>query len=516
MKLKPSRRQLLQGSVGALQMALLGQSGSAFAQVGTTGPTKLLTLFLEGGWMSPFAMIPYDANEIATVFPAPFTDVGEPIFFTPSQVTNIDGTSMPNRIKIPALYADANGNATASPHGMAWKAHSLFNNAMVVHGVDQGAVAHVAGQVSALCGVASSEFRSPAINALAAYHLSSRFPDRPIPSVHISGPEPLAVGLPSVAERARITRQSDIDFLYSTRLDRPWMNLRASDINSQVAPVLFNGSSAGAGFNLNPIEDRTMRRLRELKNRHSPATENYLEQMHNSLVGVSRVLARDVANAVQLAQGVQYLQRPSWAPASGGYFGVNYGSNVDAGTNWSDQFNLALKLLKSNVCSSVAVGLRGANNFFFDAGHTENHPKSFFQARIIFEVIGRLLAEMKATPGPTPQKSLLDDCVVLVISDFARTLPKASTSSDHWAANSVLIAGGGLSTNKTIGGYIVPARPPDKVIGHDGKPVAILESTGIVNRVPRSADVITTVLSLLGVSNVRIPGGNGVIQGVAA
>ena len=103
-----------------------------------------------------------------------------------------------------------------------------------------------------------------------------------------------------------------------------------------------------------------------------------------------------------------------------------------------------------------------------------------------------------------------------VISDFARTLPKFSFSSDHWAANSVIFAGGGLQTNKTVGGYLIPSRPASDIQGHDCAPVPILDGTTMVTRVPRSADVITTALAILGITGHRITGGNGEILGVRA
>ena len=37
---------------------------------------------------------------------------------------------------------------------------------------------------------------------------------------------------------------------------------------------------------------------------------------------------------------------------------------------------------------------------------------------------------------------------------------------------------------------------------------------GVVTRVPRSADIVTTALAVLGVNGVRISGGNGEILGV--
>jgi Protein of unknown function (DUF1501) len=519
--MKLSRRQLLNASLGLSQMSLLsGLSGSALAQ-NQTGPSKLLTIYLQGGWMSPFALVPYTAADVATVFPTPFVAEGEPIFATASQIKNLDGSVGPGKMAVAALYDESELKAgrpdrrqNTSPNGWSWKQHQLHNNSLVIHGVDQGAVAHVAGSVSALCGVASSEFKSPAINALVAHHLYAKFPDRPIPSVWISGLEPASLSLRSEAVASRIETQQDVDLLFSDRAVRPWENLRARDINSQIPPVLFSGAPAGTGFVLNPMEDRAMRRLRSFKGQLTPSSESVLEKMHNDLVGVSKILARDVAAALQKTPGVEHLPVPFWGLDTTNYFGLRAGSLSDTGEKWNNQLGLALKFLKSDLTSSVAVGLNGASDWYFDRGHTENHPRSFIQARAIFEVLGRFLGEMKATPGSYAGKSLLDDCLVLVVSDFSRTLPKFSASSDHWADNSVIMAGGGLKPNQALGGYVVPARPAAEVQGHEGQVMAIQESAGVVMRRPRSADVITTALALLGISGVRIPGGSGEILGV--
>ncbi|MBL8951782.1 MAG: DUF1501 domain-containing protein [Myxococcaceae bacterium] len=120
---------------------------------------------------------------------------------------------------------------------------------------------------------------------------------------------------------------------------------------------------------------------------------------------------------------------------------------------------------------------------------------------------------MKATPGTQAGKSLLDETLVVLLSDFARTWPKSGPTSDHWPSNTVILAGGGLNANRMVGTYAVNTADAN-ASGFDGVPVAVRESTGDVTRKPRSADVVTTALAVMGVHNVRIPGGNGEILGV--
>jgi hypothetical protein len=528
-----SRRRLLQASLGAAQVALLARAGApkvARAQAMTDGPKQLLTLFMGGGWQSPWSFVPYTDAQVPIALTPPYVS-SEPIFFSASQLANLDGSSgsasgptpplrvakLWNEAALKAGMPDPCTGGATSPNGWSWAANQLWNNAMVVHGIDQTTVAHAGGQIAALCGVASSDFKSPSVQAWVADGLFSRFPDRPIPNVWIGGPMPASLSLRSQAHPARIGQTSDIQFLYSDHLAGAWQNLKASDISSTLAPVNFDGSPGPTGFVLNPIEDRVLRRLRAQRGVFTASSQSVLEQLYDGLLGVSQVLAKDVTSIVSNTQGVQYTSMPFWAPAGAtSHFAVNapfYRS--DPGTTWDPQLQLALRMLKSNVCSSVAVGLQAPAAQSWDNGHSLGHAVQFVQVRAMFEVLGRLLGEMKATPGTTAGKSLLDETLVVVLSDFARTFPGggAHTSSDHWASHSVIFAGGGINTNRMLGSYDVQ---DPKAIGYYGAPLTIQEAAGPVTRVPRASDIVTTALAIMGINQIRIPGGNGEILGVRA
>lgn len=489
-------------------------------------PDKLLTLYMPGGWGSLFTFPSLTDTEITATIPAPFQENGEPMFFSPSQVVNLDGTSGTGAggvtpLRIPKLWDETelaagrvDRRVGTSPHGWSWVQHRLWENACVVHGVDNMTAAHVAGAVSSLCGVASSEFKSPAMNAWAAHHLYSRFPDRPLPSVWIGGPTPASLSLRSEAAPLRIPRIADINFMFSDSRANAWTGLRASDVGSQLQPVDFQGANVAGGFVLNPMEDRVSRRFRSFKGTTNAASELVLEKLHNDLVGVSKVLAKNVTGIVAATPGVTYAPKPFWAPASGGYYGVDAGGfAADSGGTWSPQFDLALRLLKSNVCTSVAIECGGVANYGFDNGHSQGHRVQFAHVRATLEVIGRLLGEMKLTPGAKTGKTLLDETLVVIVSDFGRTWPKSGPTSDHWPSNSVIFAGGGLNANRMIGSYAVDMNDPTRQ-GFDGLPIPIKEASGNVTRKPRSSDIVTTALAVMGVSGISIPGGNGEILGV--
>ncbi len=521
--MKVGRRALLQASLGLTQLGLLGKlasPGRAYAQA-AGGPTKLLTLYMPGGWASMFTFCGMSGPEISATIPTPFNENGEPIYFSPSQVVSLDPSGTGTGLKVPKLWDEAELSAGrvdrrlgTSPHGWSWVQHRLWENTVAVHGVDQMTAAHVAGAVSAMCGVASSDFKSPSLHAWAAHHLYTRFPDRPLPSVWIDGPQPASLSLRGESSPLRIPRIADIDFMFSDRAANAWNGLRASDVGSTLPLKDFDGTNAAGGFVLNPIADRSMRRLRALKGTANGATDAVLKKLHEDLGGVSKVLARNVTAIVQGTLGVQYTPRPFWAPASGGHFGVNLGGfGSDSGSTWGSQFDLALRLLKSDLATSIAVECRGPGSYGFDNGHSQGHRVQFAEVRGTFDVVGRLLGEMKATPGSAMGKTLLDDTLVVLLSDFGRTWPKSGATSDHWPASTVIFAGGGLSPNRMIGSYAVNTADPTAQ-GFDGAPIAIKEATGTVMRRPRSSDVVTTALAVMGVTGISIPGGSGEILGV--
>ena len=117
---------------------------------------------------------------------------------------------------------------------------------------------------------------------------------------------------------------------------------------------------------------------------------------------------------------------------------------------------------------------------------------------------------MKATPVGNG-KSLLDDTLVLVFSEFSRTWP--GTACDHWPSTSVMIAGGGTHGNRQLGGFDLEASGYSPL----GVPSAIVDEGGqMIERPLRTADIIYTSLVALGVEDFFLPGGPGEIVGVRA
>jgi hypothetical protein len=132
--------------------------------------------------------------------------------------------------------------------------------------------------------------------------------------------------------------------------------------------------------------------------------------------------------------------------------------------------------------------------------------------RMALEMVARMCLEMSLTPSKSdPSRSLLDETLVYVYSDFGRTFPKQG--SDHHPATCALLVGGGIQGNQMLGGY-------DETMDGSpmGTPVALVEETGqTVMRPPRSQDIAATVLRTFGLEPGKdffIPGGYGVFDGV--
>ena len=133
-------------------------------------------------------------------------------------------------------------------------------------------------------------------------------------------------------------------------------------------------------------------------------------------------------------------------------------------------------------------------------------------------MIARFLGEMKMTT--VNGKSLLDDTLVVIFSEFSRTWAHGSGqdfyyNDDHWPYTSVTFAGGGVAGGRTIGGYDVE----NFSLGPRGLPVGVREEGGEqTTRPPRSADIVATVCSIMGLelNDFFIPGGYGEILGVRA
>jgi hypothetical protein len=183
---------------------------------------------------------------------------------------------------------------------------------------------------------------------------------------------------------------------------------------------------------------------------------------------------------------------------------------------WDSSFDLVLRLLKSDLATAVTVRVPGANNYTYDSHDPPAYPGHVNNLRGTFEVLGRLFIEMSLTPSPSvPGKTLLDETVVHIFSDFGRTFGTPTSGTDHHPATSVIILGGNVQGNRMFGGYDEMFAAGSSPLG---VPVSVREPDGSMSsRVPMASDAAATVLRAFGLvpdTDFFIPGGYGEIAGV--
>lgn len=530
--MKFSRRKLFEAALGVGQVALLSKYGllsrTARAQGMGNKPTKLLAIWLDGGlhWETFFA--PFTTAGITKFIPAPQGGL-IPFGYAPSQVENFDRSAVdldqpgPRRKWRGPVYWNWNspgdtmgavpnsgGGQQFRPYGYAWAdpTYRIYDRSALLIGADQGTASHYSGIVASMCGVAGANFRAPSVQAVVAAAMASRFPDRPIPNVTLGGPAPTALDLPSLAAPTRVTTDASVEPTLSDRRDSAWLGLRT---RTDSPDVLFDGTTGPTAIPLTATDSATLAAIRARKGKSTAGTDALLGQLYDTYRGASRTIARDILNTLGTVQGFQHLSvaEPMKYPANWTAC-IGYADSCGSGGGMAN-YDFALKLLKSELVTSVSLRATSFNNFSFDT-HTANGPQIHTNhLRIAFEGIGRVLLEMSLTPGSTMGRTLLDETLVYVFSDFGRTFPK--TGSDHHPATCAILAGGSIIGNQMVGGY------DEQMNGSPmGTPVPLIEESGMAaTREPRSQDIAATVLHAFGLEGGRdyfIPGGYGHFDGV--
>lgn len=534
-----TRRDLLKLTLGAGQLGLLHRLGAlepgrAHAQT-TNGPTKLLTIYVGGGWIPQFLFAPTRNAEVNSLLPVPKLVIGgaEPYSYTSAHVQrNLDGTPVDdgmwaNRpLRMPRLWDEAELSAgrrdrrqaltdgsglRTSALGWSWVGYRLWRFASVLHGVDMGTAAHDSGAVSMMCGIAGPSFESPAIHAFVANSMMARFPDRALPHVSLGGPVGESVRLPPSSAAIRMSSTSSAAKLFSQRNMNSWSGLSARS----AGPNPNWDGSAGPSLSQTRLERFVSERARKLAGKTGSNTDRLYQSIHDGYRSYSTLLAKDVVGRLESTPGYEHINVmgpnfPTWS--ENGFMGYSLGSSVALGGGGvAETTGLALKLLKSDLTTSISLKWASGQGLYdFD---THNDAESHFPyLRGTLDQIGRFLGEMSLTPSSTPGKTLLDDTLVLVMSEFGRTWNRDG-GTDHWPSTSVIFAGGNsfLSPNRMVGGYATMQNVSAGFPGYMGEPVPMKAEDGRVMSTPRppqSRDVIFTALKMFGIDEF-LPGGPG-------
>jgi hypothetical protein len=507
-----TRRNLLLAGLGLTQVGLLSKFGLGNAHAAPGGrPTKLLTIYVPGGWL-PQLLFPCMSNtqiqsQIVTLgqnddrFPAAFYNASQ-VITASSGATGFDPgpKAVKQPLRLPKLWNPANLTQLGggfNAHGYAWVKNRLHENTCVLHGIDQGTADHVGGQIAAMSGAAGGEYRCPSMHAVVANALYGAYKDeRPLASVNVGSmlyPNPFGLTAGSPTTMPDLKALSD---LVTQRNTLTWKDL--SDRTPTTVPG-FNGASPQER-SLTAIDKYLLSETASLRGKSNANTDGYFEAMYARLAGTSQLLARDVVTTLEKVPG---LGDPK-----------NYG---DYSETWAPQFDLALRLLRSNLATSIAVDAHGPKRFNFDThgqafgyvNATGKHGEHAELLKRVHEVIGTFLGEMKASPGVAGGASLLDETLVVIMSEFGRN----PSNNDHWPTTSTVLVGGGITTDTMIGNYDVEGKPEKHAAA--GLPVDIKEESGqMTKRPPKASDVAATVYGIMGVDKFFIPGGYGEILGV--
>jgi hypothetical protein len=515
------RRKLLTTTLGAAQAALLGRfaSWSSPARAGGSrggGPTKLLCIYMPGGLSHELMWAPFRDADVPLYTPA--RNEGG---FDASDYANFDGSEDADanaairRLRGPITWNwddPSQGFPDYTSTGYAWASpeYALYERTALVHGIDQGTASHPSGIVAGMCGVAGGNYAAPAIPAVVANYFASQFPDRALPSVVLGGaPKAPGVDLPALANPTALSTTSDLLYSLSDQ-HGAWDGFRT---RTDEPDVDFAGQALDGSLPLSVVDRAVLRATRRMAGRSSTMTDVFLESLHDQYKLFSKTLAADVTAQIESQPGIEHLPAAMpWAPGESRFgWRIGFADDVMADGAYLSDFELILRLLKSDVCTAITMKF---NTMVYLDNHSSPYAGHRDYLRGSMDVLGRFLIEMGLTPSPSdPSRSLLDETLVYVFSDFGRSFMAAGqggSGSDHNPMTSVALVGGQTQGNRMIGGY--EGGDPN------GLPVEIEEEGGEdAERPPRAQDIAATIYASMGMvanEDYFVPGGFGTIKHV--
>jgi hypothetical protein len=132
----------------------------------------------------------------------------------------------------------------------------------------------------------------------------------------------------------------------------------------------------------------------------------------------------------------------------------NLGSPFALTTGLTEQLTNALTMLEQDVCWSVNV----STGFVWDHHDPAAAPTGSYQGaqglqnQILWPALDTLVNELKTRDGSTPGSKMIDETVVVVLSEMTRTpLYNDVGGKDHWPYTSALVIGAGVNAGKSLG-----------------------------------------------------------------
>lgn len=268
----------------------------------------------------------------------------------------------------------------------------------VVSGVQVRSVAHPTCRRRILTGSASTD--APDLGAAAAHALGR---DLPVPYLVLGDtafPGPLA------ASTGRVGTTNQLQALLDPAAD-------------------FSSGSPGSRFVPDADDEALIRAWQEARAERELATR-----------------AQRGANRDRVIDFVEALGRGDALKAHASAFG---GRGITLGLD--QQVDVALEAIGGDVAHSVLVDSR----LPWDT-HANNAAQGTLH-EMLFGSLGRLVDLLAARPGKSSGRRMIDETVVLVLSEMSRT-PRFNVTAgkDHWPFTSALVIGGGVAGGRTYGG----------------------------------------------------------------
>ena len=154
---------------------------------------------------------------------------------------------------------------------------------------------------------------------------------------------------------------------------------------------------------------------------------------------VDRQLSGDLADAFDKGLGLEDFR-----------YAMDFSTTGDL----ASQGEVAVDALATGLARCVSLAYPGfaGGGLGWDS-HAQNDDTQSTLFEGLFAALGPIIELLRATPGHSAP-SLFDETVVVVQSEMGRTPAlNATLGKDHWPYTSVMMLGGGLTTDRMVGGY---------------------------------------------------------------
>ena len=162
-------------------------------------------------------------------------------------------------------------------------------------------------------------------------------------------------------------------------------------------------------------------------------------------------------------------------------------------TTFGDSLIVARNLVGANKGTRFVQTTLGGWDHHSDIYDRDAAQSLYAQTEDFDAAFGALLTDLSTMPGANAGKSLLDETLIVIVSEFGRTPGKLNNQGgrDHYLRNSYVFAGGGTHGGRIIG-------KTDSI----GDKVTEFQWSG--NRDVRVEDVTSTIYSALGINYMTI------------